>query len=169
MGATINVGNVTVNSGANVTFTAIGSTFATNGLVRTFNIASGSAFDFNGLSILCGGKPDLTGANINSNSSGVLNIGIDGEITLGNLTIADLIGWDWANANGGTYQLIAGDFTIDWGDTAFRDAGSAFNFGNGKQGYFTAGSLNVVVIPEPKAALLGGIGLLLILRRRRLH
>jgi hypothetical protein len=33
-------------------------------------------------------------------------------------------------------------------------------------GYFTQGSLNVVVIPEPRAALLGGLGLLALLRRR---
>ena len=46
---------------------------------------------------------------------------------------------------------------------------TAYNFGNGKKGYFTAGSLNAVIVavPEPRAALLGGLGLLALLRRRR--
>lgn len=47
MGASTNVGNITVQSGANVNFTA-GSTFATGGNVRTIDVAAGSVFDFNG-------------------------------------------------------------------------------------------------------------------------
>lgn len=46
---------------------------------------------------------------------------------------------------------------------------NAVNVGNiGRQAYFASGSLNVVVIPEPQAALLGGLGLLPLLRRRRI-
>jgi len=51
MGATTNVGNINVATGANVTFATIGSTFATGGLVRTITVASGSTFDFIGNSI----------------------------------------------------------------------------------------------------------------------
>jgi hypothetical protein len=51
MGATTNVGNVTVASGVTVNFASIGSTFATNGAVRTFDIGSGGLFDFNGQTI----------------------------------------------------------------------------------------------------------------------
>jgi len=47
MGAVTNVGNINVASGANVTFTATISTFATGGAVRTITVASGSTFDFN--------------------------------------------------------------------------------------------------------------------------
>lgn len=50
MGATTNVGNITVNAGANVSFST-GSTFATGGNVRTIDVAAGSLFDFNGLSL----------------------------------------------------------------------------------------------------------------------
>ena len=139
---------VTVENGA-----AIGS----NGTAATLG---------NGLTIATGGKLDLTGVTVSSNSTGVLSIS-SGNLTLGNLRFSDIIGWNWENASNGTYQLIAGDFTIDWGDTAYLDAASAYTFGNGKQGYFTRGSLNVVIIPEPRAALLGGLGLLLLLRRRR--
>ncbi len=45
MGATINVGNVTVATGANVTFTGNTNAFSTGGLVRTITVASGSVFD----------------------------------------------------------------------------------------------------------------------------
>jgi len=51
MGASTNVGNVTVASGVTVNFASIGSTYATNGAVRTFNLGSGSLFDFNGQQI----------------------------------------------------------------------------------------------------------------------
>ena len=46
-------------------------------------------------------------------------------------------------------------------------AANQLDLGNGKSAYFEAGSLNVVVVPEPAAALLGGIGMLALLRRRR--
>lgn len=119
----------------------------------------------NGLTINAGGKLDLTGVTVTSNSSGVLSL--TGDLTLGNLTFDDIIGWDWMSAEEGTYKLIAGNFTIDWGSTAFLDAGSAYDFGNGKKGYFESGSLNVVIIPEPSVALLGGLSLLALMRRRR--
>ena len=37
----------------------------------------------------------------------------------------------------------------------------------GRSAYFTEGSLAVMVVPEPGAALLGSIGLIALLRRRR--
>ena len=45
--------------------------------------------------------------------------------------------------------------------------GNAFERGDGKLAFFQSGSLQVVVIPEPSAALLGGLGMLALLRRRR--
>jgi hypothetical protein len=51
MGASTNVGNVTVANNVTVSFASIGSTFATNGAVRTFDIGSGGLFDFNAQSI----------------------------------------------------------------------------------------------------------------------
>ena len=47
MGATIHVGNMTVNSGANVTFTANTGVFATGNRVITINVAAGSVLNFN--------------------------------------------------------------------------------------------------------------------------
>jgi hypothetical protein len=51
MGSSTNVGNVTVASGVNVTFTSNVSTYATNGAIRTFSLGSGSLFDFDGQQI----------------------------------------------------------------------------------------------------------------------
>ena len=97
---------------------------------------------------------------------GELNIS-GGSLTLGNLTFQDLVGWDWYNANNGTYDLIDGCFSVAWGNTAYLSEATAYDFGNGKKGYFTAGSLNAVIIPEPSVALSRGFGLFALLRRRR--
>lgn len=119
-----------------------------------------------GLNILSGGGLDLTGAVLGETSTGILTVS-NGSLSLGQLTFENLVGWDWRNAGAGTYQLIAGDFAIDWGSTVFLSPETAYDFGNGYQGYFTPGSLNVVIVPEPSAVLLVGLGSLLMLRRRR--
>ena len=122
----------------------------------------------NGLTIGTGGNLELTDATLGLNSTGILSL-TGGTLTLGNLTFQDLVGWNWAGAAEGTYQLIGGTFEINWGSTAFLSEETSYDFGNGKKGYFTSGSLNAVIVavPEPRAALLGGLGLLALLRRRR--
>jgi fibronectin-binding autotransporter adhesin len=110
-----------------------------------------------GLTIADGGVLDLTGATLGSNSTGILNLA--GTLTLGNMTFQDLVGWDWANADLGTYELIGGNFSIDWGSTQYLSPGTAYDFGNGKSGYFTSGSLQVVVVPEPSTIALAALGI----------
>jgi autotransporter-associated beta strand protein len=110
-----------------------------------------------GLTIADGGVLDLTGATLGSNSTGILNLA--GTLTLGNMTFQDLVGWDWANADLGTYELIGGNFSIDWGSTQYLSPGTAYDFGNGKSGYFTSGSLQVVVVPEPSTIALAALGM----------
>jgi fibronectin-binding autotransporter adhesin len=101
-----------------------------------------------------------------------------GTLTLdGTLAIVDFGGFD-TSAQTGTYNLFdmvagAGDFdtvtvdgnaltysvgTDDWSATV---GDATYNFAEG------TGVLSVTVVPEPTAALLGGIGLLGLLRRRR--
>ena len=141
-------------------------TVQANGTVGSDGTTTGSLN--NGMTIDAGGNLDLNGATLGANSTGILGI-TGGSLTLGALTFEDLVGWDWLNADVGTYELIDGSFSIDWGGTAYTSEGSAYDFGNGKKGYFTSGSLNAVIvaIPEPKALILGALGALLLIRRRR--
>jgi autotransporter-associated beta strand protein len=157
---TVSAGTLYVTGALNSSAVTVGA----NGTIGRNGVGAGNLG--NGLAINAGGNLDLTGAALASNSTGILSL-TGGSLNLGNLTFEDLVGWDWANAALGTYELIDGTFSIDWGSTAYLSAESAYDFGNGKKGYFTSGSLNVVVIPEPRAALLGGLGLLVLLRRRR--
>lgn len=173
-GGTVTLSNTSTYSGA--TTVSAGTLYVTgalsnsavtveaNGTIGRNGAATGGLG--NGLSILAGGNLDLTGATLGTNSTGIIGI-TSGTLTLGNLSFSDLIGWDYANAAFGTYELIDGNFTVNFGSTASISPATAANLGNGRFGYFTSGSLNAVIIPEPSAALLGGLGMLLLLRRRR--
>jgi autotransporter-associated beta strand protein len=89
------------------------------------------------------------------------------SVSFGGFSITNLIGLNSSVANG-TYSLIDG--SADFGTFANVSnfgLANAFDLGGGKSAYFGPGSLNVIVIPEPRAALLGGLGLLALLRRRR--
>lgn len=120
----------------------------------------------NGLTIAAGGTLDLTGATLGADSTGILSI-TGGSLTLGALSFQDIVGWDWENAAPGTYELIDGAFSVDFGSTLYVSEATAYDFGNGNKGYFTSGSLNAVIIPEPSTILLGALGVLALLRRRR--
>jgi Passenger-associated-transport-repeat len=146
-----------------------------NGNISTsvLTVASGATLGGTGVlgnvTIQEGGKLDLTGATIALDSMNILSLTGSSSLTLGGLTFNDLVGWDWANAADGTYELIDGGFSVAaWGTTA-NTAGTAYDLGGDKRGYFTGGSLNAVIftIPEPSTALLGALGLFALLRRRR--
>ncbi len=121
MGSALNVGNITVNSGANVNFATIGSTFATGGNVRTFDIASGSTFDFNGQAL-----STAAGTGFIKNGLGVLGTGggnFTGGFTLNNGTVVARgttgLGSGVSNTlalNGGT---ITANANRDFADTRF--------------------------------------------------
>ena len=88
-----------------------------------------------------------------------------GSATFADFDISDVTGLD-ANTPNGTYTLIAG--TVNF--TGIQNVGlaNAFELGVNKQAYFEAGSLNVVVVPEPGALPLVGFGVAagFVLRRR---
>ncbi|MCB1130873.1 MAG: autotransporter-associated beta strand repeat-containing protein [Verrucomicrobiae bacterium] len=96
-------------------------------------------------------------------------IGVTGTVSFGSgFGIDNLTGINWDSVAPGTYTLIDStqDFSLagldNWG------SGNAVSVGTGGYtAYFQDGSLQLVVIPEPGAALLGSLGLLALLRRRR--
>ena len=89
-----------------------------------------------------------------------------GTVSFGGFSVADLFGLTNAVSEG-TYTLIDGSATINFANVANFGLANAYDLGGGKKAYFESGSMNLVVIPEPSAALLGGLGLFALLRRRR--
>ena len=82
--------------------------------------------------------------------------------------VDDLAGLTWSSVNNGTYTLIDGTLGAGVFDSlAHNSLGTAYDIGGGRSAYFQQGSLQLVVIPESSTALLGGLGLLAMLRRRR--
>jgi hypothetical protein len=93
------------------------------------------------------------------------------SVTFGSFGVDDLIGLDSSVAVG-TYTLIAGPADVDTSNLSNFGAANAFDLGGGKSAYFTEGSLQLNVVPEPSTyALLvlsaAGLGAHMIRRRRR--
>lgn len=104
----------------------------------------------------------------------VVNLGdsltIGGTISFANtgagFGIDNLTGINWGTILDGTYTLIDG--TLDSANLDNLGLANAYGIGGGRSAYFQSGSLQLVVVPEPStAALLGGLGALALLRRRR--
>jgi fibronectin-binding autotransporter adhesin len=165
-GASTYTGATLVSAGTLLVNGALGNTAVTvgpNGTIGGIGTL-GSSLAFNEVATT-GAKLNLTGASLGEISSNILTV--SSSITLNNFQFTDLLGWDWANAAEGTYTLINGGTATLAGTTPTEL--NPFYFGVDKVGYFKSGSLQAVitVIPEPAATLLGGMGVLLLLRRRR--
>jgi fibronectin-binding autotransporter adhesin len=85
--------------------------------------------------------------------------------------IGSILGLDSSTPEN-TYTLLdeTSGGSISFANLANVGPGSPFDLGGGKSAYFQQGSLQVVVVPEPDAFLLGGLGLALVglvLGRRR--
>ena len=156
-------GATTVSAGTLFVTGALGATDVT---VESGATIGGSGIIGGSLSFGAGSNLDLTGATVGLVSSGVLSVSDSQSISLTDFAFANLLGWDWLNAEPGTYTLIdGGSGTILSGTTP--TVSNPYDFGNGRSGYFQQGSLQVVIIPEPGAAMSGLFGALLLLCRRR--
>ena len=99
------------------------------------------------------GVNDLVTVGGNLTLDGVLNVTGTGSFT----GLANGTSWTLM-----TYSGALTDNLLTLGSLPALDPGSSWKLDTA-----TAGQVNLTIIPEPRAALLGGIGLLLILRRRR--
>lgn len=122
-------------------------------------------------SAIIGGSGSI-GGNLHFEDGATLTVNladplaITGSVTFANFGFSNLVNFDVESVDEGTYTLLAGSgFDL----TNVQNVGqeNAFVRGDGKLAYFQNGSLQVVVIPEPSAVLLGSLGLLALLRRRR--
>ena len=96
-------------------------------------------------------------------------LSVSGTVTFGSgFGIANLLGINWDALDLNTpYTVLSTTQTFGTGSIANFGFDNRVAVGTGREAYFTNGSLAVVVVPEPRAALLGGLGLLALLRRRR--
>lgn len=161
---------ITVNSGG-VIAPGDGATPAT----LTYNLTSttgkltmnsGSIFQFHLGSVGVGDMLAIVGA---TSGDVVFNNNVVNFMNTGSLGSYKLFDTDSNNANTWTGLTVNGSGQITSGLTATNLANgytAIFYVGGGSFGG-TTGDIYVQVIPEPKAALLGGLGVLLLLRRRR--
>ncbi|MCF7816264.1 MAG: autotransporter-associated beta strand repeat-containing protein [Kiritimatiellales bacterium] len=71
---------------------------------------------------------------------------VNGNVTFAGFDMADVSGLD-ASVADGSYTLISGN--VDFANISNVGLANAYDLGGGKSAYFEAGSLNLVVIPEP--------------------
>jgi fibronectin-binding autotransporter adhesin len=127
------------------------ATLGGGGTVGALSFGGGSFFD---IFLAIGGNPlDATTISFAATGFGIDNLRSNGAAV------------DWGTVAGGTYTLING--TLDSTNLDHFGLANAYDLGGGRSAYFQDGSLQLTVIPEPRAALLGGLGLLALLRRRR--
>jgi len=102
-----------------------------------------------------------------------------GPLLIGSGTISFAEGFGIANIFGLDMDTVVGIYTLlnetTGGDISFANLANVgsddpFDIGGGKLAYFQRGSLEIVVVPEPATALLGGLGIAIAawcVRRRR--
>jgi autotransporter-associated beta strand protein len=147
-------GTTTVSAGTLLVTGQLGDTAVT---VESNGVIGGSG-------IILGSLNFDAGANLLVNLADPLEI--SANVTFDGFGFLNLLGWDYTTAENGTYTLLAGS-NISLANVANVGLENAFDLGAGRKIYFQTGSLQAVVVPESSALLLGTLGVLGLLRRRR--
>ena len=141
----------------------------------TLNNTIGGALNVGASNVLGGNGAMLGSLSLASGAKFVFSLTetltVDGAtVSFGGFGIADLVGLDNTVANG-LYTLIDGLATVSTNNLLNFGAGNAYDLGGGKSAYFTEGSLQVNVVPEPSTyamLALAGAGFAgYVIRRRR--
>lgn len=164
---TINGGSLTLggaNTYTGATIVSAGTLYVNGSLHADSDVSVSNTAVTGGTGLIYGDLFFASGAILNIvDINDALAVG--GTISFGGFGFGNITGWDYQNADLGTYTLLSGSANL--ANVSNVGLGNALTLLNGNKAYFQNGSLQVVIIPEPRAALLGGIGLLVLLRRRR--
>ena len=159
---TLTLTNTSVYTGA--TLVSAG-TLLVNGALGNTAVTVGADGAIGGDGILGGTLNFAAGADLVFSTTATLTVN-GTTVSFADFRVGNLAGLTSA-VDPGIYHLIDGAATVNPDNLANIGLANAHDLGGGKQAYFEIGSLNLVVIPEPSAALLGGLGMLVLLRRRR--
>ncbi len=169
-GSLVISGNGSVGNSSLISVSS-GAVFDVSGVNGGFKLASGQAIG--GAGVLIGDLSFESGANFVFSLNQTLTVN-SGTVSFENFGFSNLAGFD-SSVELGTYKLMDGTATFNFANISNFGADNAYDLGGGKFAYFSEGSLEVIVVPEPSAfaLLLAGGSVLLIkavrARRRRLR